>query len=361
LRRRLETLAELEFLVELPDDRSTAEEVRAQADKFINQLRSKGSSQLPIKIYFAHSHRFGYELAKTTGSEAHWSALGKPVPFDVWNEEAFYSAMGLPLIPPEARETGEEVALAKGGMLEKLLPWDGIQGVFHAHTQRSDGAASLEQMVRAAKELGYRYIGISDHSQSAFYAQGLKVPELLEQERELRKVQEKYPEIRIFWGIESDILADGSLDYDAKVLKRFDFVIASVHSRFKMDKLAMTQRIVAAIQNPYTRFLGHMTGRLLLGRPAYDLDVERVICEAAQHEVAIEINAHPARLDIDWRWGRCLRDTGTLVSINPDAHDARGLRDTVLGIGVARKALLPADLVLNSRSVTEVERWLRRA
>jgi DNA polymerase (family 10) len=215
-------------------------------------------------------------------------------------------------------------------------------------------------MVIAAKKLNLKYIGISDHSQSAFYAQGLKVPTLLEQEREVREVQEKHPEIRIFWGIESDILADGSLDYETSILKKFDFVVASVHSRFGMEREAMTDRILAAVRNPCTRFLGHATGRLLLGRKAYEVDMERVIEEAAKHDVAIEINANPARLDIDWRWGAKLREYRTVVSVNPDAHDIEGLEDTRYGVAVARKALLPRGLVVNSRSVEDVERWLRR-
>jgi DNA polymerase (family 10) len=216
-------------------------------------------------------------------------------------------------------------------------------------------------MVLAAKQAGYKYIGISDHSQSAFYAHGLTVEALKEQEREIKKVQEKHPEIRIFWGIESDILADGSLDYEDSVLKRFDFVIASIHSRFKMDQEAMTDRILAAIRNPRTRFLGHPTGRLLLGRKGYDLHMDRVIAEASKLNVAIEINANPARLDIDWRWGPLLREKKTRVSVNPDAHETAGIEDTRFGIAVARKALLPSSLVVNAHSVSEVEAWLKRA
>jgi DNA polymerase (family 10) len=173
-------------------------------------------------------------------------------------------------------------------------------------------------------------------------------------------MQEKYPEIRIFWGVESDILADGSLDYHPEMLRRFDFVIASVHSRFGMDRETMTQRILEAVRNPYTRFLGHATGRLLLGRKGYELDMEKIIAEAAAHDVAIEINANPARLDIDWRWGGELRRRGTLVSVNPDAHETAGMDDVKFGVAMARKALLPRSQVVNSRSVKEVEVWLKR-
>ena len=354
LRRRMEILTELEFLVELPESESA---VRADLE---TAAAAVSGGKIPIRLHYARRASFGYELARTTASPAHWAALGAPAT-PAQTEAEFYSALGLPLIPPEARETGEEVALARSGALARLLPLDGIRGVFHNHTTRSDGAATLEQMVVAAKKLGYAYIGISDHSQSAAYAQGLKPDDLRSQEREIREVQQKHPEIRVFWGIESDILADGSLDYGSDVLGRFDFVIASIHSRFQMDRETMTNRILEALRNPYTRFLGHATGRLLLGRPGYDVDMPLLIAAAADHGVAIELNANPARLDIDWRWGPELRKRGTRVSVNPDAHETAGLEDVRYGVAMARKALLPSDSVVNAGSVAEVERWLKRA
>jgi DNA polymerase (family 10) len=361
LRRRMETMSEIDFLIELPQGGKSDKSFRAELDQAIKKFCEKSGLCLPIHLHYARSERFGYELARVTGTSAHWKALGAPEPFDAFTEEDFFKRLNLPLIPPETRETGEEVELARQGSLSGILPWNGIRGVFHNHTVRSDGNATLEQMVIAAKALKYEYIGISDHSQSAFYAGGLKTPTLLEQEREVREVQERHPEIRIFWGIESDILADGSLDYEAKVLDRFDFVVASVHSRFKMEREAMTDRILEAIRNPHTSFLGHATGRLLLGRAGYDCDMERIIEEASKRRVAIEINANPARLDIDWRWGPKLRECGTEVSVNPDAHETGGLEDTLYGIAMARKALLPCSQVVNARSVQEVEKWLKRA
>ena len=260
LRRRLETMSSLDFLIE----EGAAQ--RAQYERAAAAAMERAGIRLPVVLHFAPRARFGYELARTTGTPEHWKALGSPAAFDAAEEADFFERLGLPAIPPEARETGEEVALAKAGKIGSLLPWDGVRGVFHNHTTRSDGSATLEQMVVAAKKLGYAYIGISDHSQSAFYAQGLKVPDLLTQEREVREVQEKHPEIRVFWGIESDILADGSLDYEPSVLKRFDFVIASIHSRFKADREAMTDRIVGGDpQIPATRFLGHATGACCWG------------------------------------------------------------------------------------------------
>jgi len=356
LRRKLETLSTLEFLVEQTDSQT-----RVAAESLLSQFLSRHGKTLPIQLYFSTPEKFGYELARTTGSLAHWAALGVTESFDASTEEEFYDRLGLPWIPPETRETGEEVTLARSGYLSRLLPWKGIRGIFHNHTTRSDGAATLEQMVSAAEQQGYEYIGISDHSQSAFYAQGLNEEMLLEQQKEIQEVQKKHPAIRIFWGVESDILADGSLDYHPKILARFDFVIASIHSRFKMDRQAMTDRILEAIRNPFTRFLGHPTGRLLLGRKGYDVDMEAIIAEAARHDVAIELNANPVRLDLDWRWGPEMRKRNTLTSINPDAHEVAGLEDTQYGIVMARKALISADRVINSRSTIEVEKWLKRA
>ena len=268
--------------------------------------------------------------------------------------------LGLPWIPAEMRETGEEVVLAKDGRLGQVLPWDALKGVFHNHTVRSDGSATLEEMVSRAEVLGLEYIGISDHSQSAYYAQGLKTADLEAQLEEVREVQLRHPKIKIFWGIESDILADGSLDYPDSVLQHFDFVVASIHSRFNMNREEMTQRVLRAVRHPATRFLGHPTGRLLLGRKGFEIDLEAVIQEAARCNVAVELNANPNRLDLDWHWGPVMRKFGALTSIHPDAHDLAGLEDTRYGVAMARKALLPVSQVINARSLNEVEKWLRR-
>lgn len=357
LRRRFETLSELEFLV------GTSKNLPLGfSEKWSAKLTEKEG--FIVKLHVAPLQSFGDALVRLTGSADHVNALhlnpfqGESTPSAT--EADYYERRSLPWIAPELRETGEEVALARARKLSELPRENSIQGVFHFHTTASDGSASLEEMVKAAKTAGFKYIGVSDHSQSAFYAQGLKMDVLLEQEKEVRRVQEKYPEMRIFWGIESDILADGSLDYDAKTLKRFDFVIASIHSRFEMDRTTMTERVLEAVRNPATRFLGHATGRLLLGRKGFEIDLERVIHECAQHDVAIEINANPARLDIDWRWGSQLRKSRTLVSVNPDAHEPDGFADTQFGLTVARKALLPSAQVINTKSTQDVEKWLLR-
>lgn len=350
LRRRLEVLDRLEFVV------------RANpAGRALSQLQQtlQAASSLPLRLFEAAPGDWGGELYRRTGSDGHLAHAGVlPGPFET--EEAAYRALNLPWIEPAARETGEEVQCARAGHPPRVVQLPELQGVFHLHTTRSDGAGSLEQMVEAARGLGLKYLGVSDHSQSAVYAQGLKPEALREQRAERDRIQEKFDDIRIFWGIESDILLDGSLDYDPATLGAFDFVIASIHTRGKMDRDAMTERLVRAVRNPATRFIGHLTGRILLGRPPFDVDVERVIREASEHQVAIELNAHPSRLDIDWRWGALLRKHQTMTSINPDAHEAQGLSDIRYGVWMAQKALLPHSLILNTRSADQVAAWLAR-
>lgn len=355
LRRRMEVLSSLDFLIVTPKGDAVLKACLEKLDRW----KAEEKVSVAIHLHVTDEAHLGWAWVQASSSEDHWAGLGRPERFAVATEEQFYAKLGLPWIPPEARETGEEIRLAKSGKLDGLVGFDSLQGVFHNHTTRSDGADSLEDMVRAAKNLGFRYIGISDHSQSAFYAQGLKESDLEEQEKEVRRVQELFPDVKIFWGVESDILADGALDYPKKWLDRFDFVIASIHSRFQMDRAAMTDRIVKAIQNPATTMLGHATGRLLLGRKGYELDMEKIISEAAKHQVAIEINANPHRLDIDWRWGNALRQAGTLVCVNPDAHAKEELEYAQYGIAIARKALLPSSMVLNTRSTADVQAWIQ--
>lgn len=360
IRRRLEVVQSLDFLVSYP---STAKKDQYEKKVWgaVQKFQDKEKVALEVNVSFAEESKFEYEWARTTATPEHWKALGEPPLKAGKDEKALYIEGGGEWISPEMRETGEEVRLGKKGQLSKVLPWDGIRGVFHNHTTYSDGAATVEQMVAEAERLGYEYIGLSDHSQTAFYAQGIQPKDLKRQEREVREAQEKHPNIRVFWGIESDILKDGSLDYKESDLKRFDFVIASIHSRYGMtDKKEMTERLLTAIRNPYTRFVGHVTGRLLLGRKGYEVDMDQLIEEATQYGVSIELNSNPARLDIDWRHGKALRKNQTWVSVNPDAHTLEGLQDTRWGVIMARKALLPQSQVINAQSVEVVEKWLAR-
>lgn len=263
------------------------------------------------------------------------------------DEAAIFQALDLAYVPPELREGMGELELAESGLVPELVTQADLQGIFHVHTTFSDGAGTLEQMVKGAQALGYRYIGISDHSQAAAYAQGLTPERIAEQHAEIDRLNQELSGIRILKGIEADILSDGAVDYDPEVLKTFDFVIASIHSRFGMDKDAMTERIVRAIRNPYVTILGHMTGRLLLSREPYELDLETIFREAAEHGVAIELNANPHRLDIDWRYLRRALELGVTIAINPDAHSVAGLQHVRYGVGIARKGGVPAERVLN--------------
>ena len=223
--------------------------------------------------------------------------------------------------------------MAREGKQPRLVQQEDIRGVLHAHTQASDGVNTLQEMAEATRKRGYLYFGVADHSQSAHYAGGLSIAEIEKQHEEVDRLNVAYRgEFHIFKGIESDILGDGSLDYTDDILARFDFVVASIHSRFRLDKDAQTKRILRALANPYTTILGHPMGRQLLRRPGYELDMERVLAACAKHRVAVEINANPWRLDLDWRWhGRALK-LGCVFSINPDAHSISELDLTKWGV-----------------------------
>ncbi len=273
------------------------------------------------------------------------------------SEAEIYKALGLHYIPAEAREGGDEIDWALKKAFPTLIEQKDLRGVFHVHSTWSDGNASIETMAREAEKLGFQYLGISDHSQSAKYAGGLSEADLVKQHAEIDTLNKKL-KIKILKGIESDILADGALDYPDKVLKKFDFVIASVHSRFKMSESEMTERLVKALKNPYTTMLGHMTGRLLLAREAYTFDLDRILKTAAEHQKMIEINANPHRLDIDWRHLRKASKTGVEFSINPDAHSPEGLADVFYGVGIARKGWLGKEKIFNTKSLAEVEKYL---
>lgn len=275
------------------------------------------------------------------------------------SEEEIFSKLKLHSIPPELREGMGEIEAAEKGRLPGLIEEKDIHGVFHLHSDWSDGTASLESMITEAERLGLSYVGLSDHSQSAYYAGGLKPDRLKKQEKEIERLRKKF-KIRIFWGTESDILPDGSLDYPASILERFDFIIGSIHSSFTMPEKEMTARIIKAIQNKYFTMLGHATGRLLLQREGYAVNLHEVIQAASDHGKMIELNANPHRFDFDWRLGPLVKEKKVRVSINPDAHSIDGIADYKLGIGIARKAWLTKNEVFNSDSTREVEKQLSR-
>ncbi|HEV7839148.1 MAG TPA: DNA polymerase/3'-5' exonuclease PolX [Gemmatimonadaceae bacterium] len=301
-------------------------------------------------------------LAQNRGFEiAANSLIGKSGdPVALRDENAFFTALDLEPIPPEMREGMGEIEAAARRELPNLVTFDDLRGVLHCHSDYSDGSATIEEMANAARERGWDYIGISDHSESAFYAGGLKRDKLLRQHDEIDRLNAGMKGFRILKGIEADIMADGRLDYDSAILDTFDYVIGSIHSRFSMDGDAMTKRVLAALDDPHLTILAHPTGRLLLSREPYALDVEAVLEKAAQVGVVVELNADPHRLDLDWRYCRQAKELGVTIEIGPDAHSTAGLDNVHFGIGMARKAWLEAGEILNTRSADEVVALARR-
>lgn len=275
------------------------------------------------------------------------------------NEEEFFGIFNLSYIPPEIREDTGEILAAQKDELPQLVEEADIQGIFHVHTTFSDGLATLREMRDAAKALGFKYLGISDHSQTAIYAGGLKVDDVMRQAEEIAILNAEDNGFMILKGIESDILPDGSLDYSEEILKHFDFVIGSVHSRFNMTEKDMTDRILKALQNKYLTILGHPTGRLLLAREAYPLEMEEVLKTAAAYGKCIEINSNPHRLDLDWHWCRRAKEMGIKIAINPDAHRTVEMSYFRFGVKVAKKAWLSKTDVLNAMPLQDILSYLQ--
>ncbi|HEX6534641.1 MAG TPA: DNA polymerase/3'-5' exonuclease PolX [Gemmatimonadaceae bacterium] len=331
-----------------------------------------------LDLHCVPTAQFAVALWRATGSETHERAVRERAaarglelvedalrdadgrPLAIADEPALYDAVGLPYIEPELREDMGEIDAAARRALPALITPRDIRGVLHCHSQYSDGRATIAEMAAAAKARGWSYLGISDHSQSAAYAGGLSRDAVLAQHEEIDRVNDELPGVRVLKGIEADILADGRIDYDRDLLDRFDYVIASVHSRFGLDRAAMTERVLRALDDPHVTILGHPTGRLLLTREAYAIDMEAVIEKAAEVGVAVELNADPHRLDLDWRLCRVAKETGCSIEIGPDAHSTGGLDNVDVGVGIARKGWLePAD-VLNTMDVEAVVARARR-
>ena len=277
----------------------------------------------------------------------------------ITDEATLYAHAGLTFVPPELREGRGEIEIAARESIPTLVEPSDIRGVLHCHSTWSDGKATIAEMADAARERGWSYIGITDHSQSAFYAGGLSRERVLAQHDEIDALNATRTDVRVLKGVECDILADGSLDYDDALLDRFDYVIGSVHSRFSMDRVAMTTRVLRALDDPRLTILGHPTGRLLLSREPYPIDLAAVIDKAGEVGVAIELNADPHRLDLDWRHIPRARERGVPIEIGPDAHSPRGLDHVNTGVGIARKGGLTAGEVLNTRSADDVLAFAR--
>ncbi len=380
VRRKMEIIRSIEILVGGAEPDAVLDALKPtsglpEVSRVGDLLTGRSPSGLPVTIRVT-KELTARALMHATGNDAHLAVLAeraarRRIPWDLAegarerdapeadSEERLYALLGLPFIEPELREGYDEIPAAESGRLKPLVEDGHIRGIFHNHTTDSDGSATLEEMVEAARALGYRYIGISDHSQSAFYANGLKEDRIREQHAAIDALRKRMDGIAIFKGIEADILADGTLDYPDEVLARFDFVIGSIHSRFNLPEEEQTGRVLRAISSPYLTMLGHPTGRLLLSREGYRIDMQRVIAAAKEHGKILEVNANPHRLDLDWRVCRSAKAAGVKVSINPDAHATDGLRDVPFGVNVARKGGLEPSDVVNTLGPEEILRALQ--
>jgi DNA polymerase (family X) len=378
LRRSLETVGDLDFLV-------AAAEPAPIMDWFVSQpgvkeVTARGETKSSVRfesglqadLRLVPEAQFAYALHHFTGSKDHNVAMrqralarglslsewgltpveggGAQAPGPITTEAALFGALGLAYIPPELREGRGEIERAETGPLPRLVEVGDLKGAFHNHTTASDGEATLEEMVAAAEALGWEYLGIADHSKASVQARGLDEARLAAQVDAIRRLNASGRfKVRVLAGTECDILADGRLDFPADVLCGLDYTVVSVHQPFGQDEATLTARIIKAIEQPGVTMLGHLTGRLLLRREGYPVDVAKVIDAAAANGVVIELNANPLRLDMDWRhWARAA-ERGVLCSINPDAHTTDGLRHVAAGVGVARKAGLLAEGILNTR------------
>lgn len=320
-------------------------------------ITGKTENEIKFEIVIVPDKAYYFELFKSTGSDLHVQQVTAKLDnkSDFISEEAIYAEAGLPFILPEMREE----SLDPENLIEAdIVTVHDIKGVVHNHSTWSDGKNTLEEMALATRQSGYSYFVISDHSKSAFYAGGLTEKQITEQQKEVDELNLKYPDFKIFKSIECDILFDGKLDYTNEILRSFDLVIASVHQNLKMDEQKGTSRLIAAIENPYTTILGHMTGRLLLSRPGYPVDHLKIIDACAANDVVIEINANPYRLDIDHTRIPYALKKNVMISINPDAHSVEGIQDINWGVISARKGGLTKSMTWNSMDKIEIATWL---
>jgi DNA polymerase (family 10) len=346
-----------------------------QCERVVNQGDTKSSiilhSGISADLRIVDDKEYPFILHHFTGSKEHNTALralaktmdmkmneygifAKGQRIDCQDESAIFAELGLDFIPPELRENMGEIEAAKHKNLPELYTGEPFYGILHVHTTYSDGSNTLQEIVDACRKMNLKYVGICDHSKSAFYANGLTEDRLTDQFKEIDLLNKELEGFHIFKGIEVDILSDGTLDYSDDILSQCDFVIASVHSIFSLTREAMTERICRALENPYVSILGHPTGRLLLGREPYAVDMHQVIRTAGKNGKAIEINSSPYRLDLDWRLGKLAKANGVKTVLNPDAHMIDGLSEYQYGIGIARKAWFEGIDILNTLSIQEL-------
>lgn len=385
-RRRKEVVHDLDFLVASREP----EEVMAffTSHPLVASIIAKGPTKSSVRLKdgpqadlrVVSNEQFPYALNYFTGSKEHnivmrnralqrgWTLneyrlaplekadgpKAEPIPA-IHEERDIYRALGLDYIEPELRENLGEFDAAEKHNLPTLIDWTNLRGTFHNHTTASDGRSTLEEMAAAAQELGMQYLGIADHSKSSFQAHGLTEQQLLDQVAEIQRLNATYDHFRLFTGTECDILKDGSLDFSDEILAQLDYVVVSVHAVFTLSEAEMTARIIKAISNPNVTFLGHLTGRLLLSRKPYAVDVPAIIEAAAETGTIIELNANPRRLDMDWRWWPLAKEKGVKCVINPDAHHTSGLKHLWFGVAAARKGWLTKQDVVNCLPLGKIE------
>jgi DNA polymerase (family 10) len=350
-----------------------AEDIIAKGDTK-SSIRLK--SGINVDIRTVEDFQYPYALHHFTGSKEHNTAMRTAAKKDnikmneyglfkndrfikCSDEKDIFAFFSMDWIPPELRENFGEIEAAKNKTLPKLIEEKDIKGIFHIHTTYSDGKSSIEQICGQLIKSGFMYAGISDHSKTASYAGGMKNEDVEQYFKEIDKLNLKYSGFKIFKGIESDILLDGSLDYSDKILSGFDFIIAAIHSSFNLSEERMTERIIKAIENRFTTMIAHPTGRLLLARDAYKVDIIRVINAAAENHVDIELNASPFRLDLDWRMCKYAKEKGVKIFINPDAHSLKDLYDYKFGVNIARKGWLEKEDVPNTYSAEKIDKYLK--
>lgn len=364
MRRYTEVISNVEFLVACESPEPVIDVFKSKYSIAVeeNLLKFETDEEISVVIHFSNPENYHWQLHNLTASDEYlnhfqqyfeektnsrFNLLVFPLKdHKLQSERQIFDLLDLQYIPSELREKAIAIEKAKAREIPLLVDEKDLKGMIHVHSTWSDGFNSIEQMAIAAKNLGFEYIAICDHSQTARYANGLEPERVLQQHKEIDELNSKGLGIRILKGIESDILPDGSLDYSEDILRQFDLVVASVHSHFKMTKSEMTRRIIYAIMSPYTHILGHPTGRLLLARDSYEVDVKEIIDAAADYGKIIELNANPYRLDLPWEYLMYAKEKGVKISINPDSHDYNSLVDVFYGVKFARKGWLePKDVV----------------
>ncbi|MDB4353872.1 DNA polymerase/3'-5' exonuclease PolX [Akkermansiaceae bacterium] len=382
-RRSKETLHDLDFLV--------ATSMPAELTKFfaelpeVHEIIVQGDTKTSIRLEnglqcdlrAVSNEHFPFALQYFSGSKEHNVALrslalkqglslneydftGEGEIPEVHEEADIYRALGLAFVPPELRENRGEIEAADAGSLPELIEKENLRGTFHNHTTASDGQNSLLEMAQAAQDYGLQYLGIADHSKASFQANGLSEERLRQQIDEIHELNKSFGGFALLSGSEVDILKDGSLDFDDALLSELDYCVASVHNAFTLSEDDMTKRIIRAMENEHVTMIGHLTGRLLLKRDPYAVNIEKIIDCAAETRTILELNCNPWRLDMDWRWWKHARDKNVLTSINPDAHKTEQLQFLAYGVRLARKGWLRREDVINTRTLTEVQAWLTR-